>query len=393
MTPKSEMHLPRPSRQRRRRRLCTSRAAVRAQAWAAGVTGEVLNTTGLKGVSLYEPGALTIVAAAGTPLETVEKALAKENQRLAFEPMDHRALYGTNGKPTIGGVVAANVSGPRRIQAGAARDALIGVRFVNGEGTVIKNGGRVMKNVTGYDLVKLMAGSHGTLGVLTEVAFKVLPNAGDIGADFGVRARRCRAVEAMSAALTSPYDVTGAAHLAGGTARTMIRIEGFEGSVKYRAERLQDLLGRFGDVDVSLNDKANSQAWIDVRDVKLVADGQGDVWRISVKPSDGPAVIKSLPSGAAVQMDWGGGLVWARVPEGTDVRKGLKGIEGHATLVRADEATKGKLGVFQPEQPALAAISNGLRAKFDPHGNPQPRTHGITGRCKPISPSSRCATP
>jgi glycolate oxidase FAD binding subunit len=172
----------------------------------------------------------------------------------------------------------------------------------------------------------------------------------------------------MSAALTSPFDVTGAAHLSGSAPRTMIRIEGFEGSVKYRAERLQDLLGRFGDVDVSLNDKANSQAWIDVRDVKLVADGQGDVWRISVKPSDGPAVIKSLPSGAAVQMDWGGGLVWARVPEGTDVRKGLKGIEGHATLVRADEATKGKLGVFQPEQPALAAISNGLRAKFDPAG-------------------------
>jgi glycolate oxidase FAD binding subunit len=333
-----------------------------------GVTGEVLNTTGLKGISLYEPGALTIVAAAGTPLDTVEKALAKENQRLAFEPMDHRALYGTNGKPTIGGVVAANVSGPRRIQAGAARDALIGVRFVNGEGTVIKNGGRVMKNVTGYDLVKLMAGSHGTLGVLTEVAFKVLPkpetsaliSVAGLGPD--------RAVEAMSAALTSPYDVTGAAHLAGGTARTMIRVEGFEGSVSYRAGRLKDLLGTFGEVDVSLDDKANSQAWIDVRDVKLVARGEGDVWRISVKPSDGPAVIKSLPSGAAVQMDWGGGLVWARVPSGTDVRKGLRGIEGHATLVRADEATKARLGVFQPEQPALAAISKGLRAKFDPHG-------------------------
>jgi glycolate oxidase FAD binding subunit len=334
----------------------------------AGVTGEVLNTTGIKGVSLYEPGALTIVAAAGTPLETVEKTLAKENQRLAFEPMDHRALYGSNGKPTIGGVVAANVSGPRRIQAGACRDALIGVRFVDGEGTVIKNGGRVMKNVTGYDLVKLMAGSHGTLGVLTEVAFKVLPmpETSALVSVEGLDA--ARAVEAMSAALTSPFDVTGAAHLSGSAPRTMIRVEGFEGSVKYRAERLQDLLGKFGDVDVSLNDKTSSQTWVDVRDVKLVADGQGDVWRMSVKPSDGPAVIKSLPFGAAVQMDWGGGLVWARVPEGTDVRKGLKGIEGHATLVRAGEATKSKFGVFQPEQPALAAISKGLRAKFDPAG-------------------------
>ena len=333
-----------------------------------GVTGEVLNTSGLKGISLYEPGALTIVAAAGTPLETVEKTLAKENQRLAFEPMDHRALYGTNGKPTIGGVVAANVSGPRRIQAGACRDSLIGVRFVNGEGAVIKNGGRVMKNVTGYDLVKLMAGSHGTLGVLTEVAFKVLP-APEASALVSIAGLDpARAVDAMSAALTSPFDVTGAAHQAAGEPVTMIRVEGFEGSVKYRAGQLKELLGRFGEVDVSLNGKANEQAWADVRDVKLVADGEGDVWRISVKPSDGPAVVACLPGGAVVQMDWGGGQVWARVAAGTDVRKLIGGTSGHATLVRADEATRNRLGVFHPEPPALAAISKGLRAKFDPHG-------------------------
>jgi glycolate oxidase FAD binding subunit len=332
------------------------------------VTGEVLNTTGLSGVSLYEPGALTIVAAAGTPLDTIEKTLAKENQRLPFEPMDHRALYGTNGKPTIGGVVAANVSGPRRIQAGACRDSLIGVRFVNGEGIVIKNGGRVMKNVTGYDLVKLMAGSHGTLGVLTEVAFKVLPMPETSALVSIAGLNPARAVEAMSAALTSPFDVNAAAHIATGTPLTMVRVEGFEGSVKYRAGRLKDLLAGFGDVSVSLDDKANQIAWAGVRDVKSLADGAGDVWRLSVKPSDGPQVIAAFPPGAACQMDWGGGLVWARVPAGTDVRKLLDGIAGHATLVRADEATRQALGVFQPELPALAAISKGLRAKFDPAG-------------------------
>ncbi len=333
-----------------------------------GVTGEVLNTSGLKGVSLYEPGALTIVAAAGTPLDVIEKTLAKENQRLPFEPMDHRALYGTNGKPTIGGVVAANVSGPRRIQAGACRDSLIGVRFVNGEGTVVKNGGRVMKNVTGYDLVKLMAGSHGTLGVLTQVAFKVLPMPETSALVTVSGLGPARAVDAMSAALTSPFDVNGAAHTATGTPRTMVRVEGFEGSVKYRAGRLRDLLASFGDVSASLDDKANQTAWADVRDVTALAGGAGDVWRISVKPSDGPAVVAALPADASWQMDWGGGLVWARVPAGTDVRRRLAGIAGHATLVSADEATKQRLGVFQPELPALAAISKGLRVRFDPAG-------------------------
>ncbi len=336
-----------------------------------GVTGQLVDTTGLKGVSLYEPGALTIVAAAGTPLETIEKTLAGESQRLPFEPMDHRALYGTNGKSTIGGVVAANISGPRRIQAGACRDSLIGVRFVDGEGTIIKNGGRVMKNVTGYDLVKLMAGSHGTLGVLTEVAFKVLPmpEAGATVIIEGLDSEK--ACTAMSAALTAPYDVNGAAHLPampGQAPRTCIRVEGFEGSVKYRSGKLQELLAGFGDVSTQADQAKSRKLWQQIRDAEAVAAGKGDIWRISVKPSDGANVAGALGNDAQLQFDWGGGLVWACVPEGTDVRAAMNGIEGHATLIRSSEATAKQLGVFHPEAAPLAKISAGLRSRFDPHG-------------------------
>ncbi len=336
-----------------------------------GVTGELLDTTGLTGVSLYEPGALTIVAAAGTPLQTIDQTLAKEGQRLPFEPMDHRALYGTNGKSTIGGVVAANVSGPRRIQAGACRDSLIGVRFVDGEGTIVKNGGRVMKNVTGYDLVKLMAGSHGTLGVLTEVAFKVLPMP-EAGATIVVHdLDNTSAGAAMSAALTAPYDVNGAAHLPPDNdqpARTCIRVEGFAGSVKYRSDKLRELLGSFGDVSIEADQAKSNKLWQQIRDAELVATGPGDIWRISVKPSDGPKLANLLGGNAQCQFDWGGGLVWACVPEGQDVRAVMNGIDGHATLIRSNDATASELGVFHPEAAPLAKISAGLRSRFDPHG-------------------------
>lgn len=342
------------------------------------VTGDPLETGGLSGIRLYEPGALTLVAGAGTPLEEIEAALAAENQRLPFEPMDHRALYGTNGAPTIGGVVAANVSGPRRIQAGACRDSLIGVRFVDGRGTVLKNGGRVMKNVTGYDLVKLMAGSHGTLGVLTEVSFKLLP-APEIGATICVHGLTdAAAVAAMSAALGSPFDVTGAAHLPGGEGGpvTLIRIEGFEASVAYRAGQLRELLARFSD---EITDSDDPTLWTQVRDVRPLGEGAGDVWRVSVKPADGPEVRRRAGLDHPAFYDWGGGLVWLRVPVGEDIRAALQGIGGHATLVRADDDTKARLGVFHPEPAPLARISAGLRAQFDPKGVLNPGRMGTAG--------------
>ena len=332
--------------------------------------GAALSTTGLRGIELYDPGALTIVARAGTPLTEIEDALAAEGQRLPFEPMDHRKLMDSEGEPTIGGVVAANVSGPRRIQAGACRDSLIGVRFVDGTGTVIKNGGRVMKNVTGYDLVKLLAGSYGTLGVLSEVAFKVLPATESRavllieGLDTG------RAIETLSAGLTSPFEVTGAAHAMkglDGAPMTMIRIEGFAASVAYRAGRLKDLLEGFGDVTIETDPEKTLAGWAWVRDVETFAGRSGDVWRFSIRPSDAPRLVEAIAP-AECLLDWGGGLVWALAEEGSDLRAKMSGITGHATLIRASEETKQRLGVFHPEPAPLAALADGLRASYDPKG-------------------------
>ncbi len=337
------------------------------------VMGESLSTAGLSGVTLYEPGALTLVAGAGTPLAEIEAVLAAENQRLAFEPMDHRGLLGTTGVSTIGGVVAANVSGPRRIQAGACRDSLLGVRFVDGAGRVLKNGGRVMKNVTGYDLVKLMAGSWGTLGVLSEVSLKVQAVPEAVGCVLLYGLSDADAVAAMSAALGSPYDVSGAAHApvgVDGHPVTMIRVEGLEASVAYRVAQMKALFAASGaEIVVERDVDKVAAGWAWVRDVAVMQGCAGDVWRYSVKPSDAPGLVAQLRDthpDLSVLYDWGGGLVWVRLVGGGDRRP--KDLRGHATLVRASADSRATAAVFQPEPAPLAALSKGLRARFDPRG-------------------------
>ena len=312
------------------------------------VEGTPLHTSSLSGIRLYEPEALTLVAQAGTPLAEIEALLAENHQRLPFEPYDLRALQGTTGTPTIGGVVATNASGPRRIQAGACRDSLIGVRFVDGLGRIIKNGGRVMKNVTGYDLVKLLAGSHGTLGVLTEVSFKLQP-ASEAVATVLVREPESTSAATMAKALASPYDISAAAHAGGITA---LRLEGLSGSVKYRSAALANLLGG----EIGLFD------WAAQRDARAFAGREGDVWRVSVKPSDGPATAEALRHNGAEGpiFDWAGGLLWVLAEKGSNLRAGL--TSGHATLIRGQGQT------FPPEPAPIAALEAALRQKFDPRG-------------------------
>ncbi len=334
------------------------------------VDGDVLSTAGLTGITLYEPGALTIVAQAGTPVSEIEAALDAENQRLAFEPMDHRTLLGSSGTPTIGGVVATNASGPRRISVGACRDHLLGVRFVDGSGTIIKNGGRVMKNVTGYDLVKLMAGSYGTLGVLSEVSLKVLPKPETETTLVLHDLTLNNSVVAMSAALGSPFEVTGAAFVNG---LVHIRIEGFETSVAYRAGKLCELLAKFGEI-TQTEDTASAALWSDIRDVKCFADHDA-VTRVSIKPSAASEFAENLwqTLRTDLAMDWGGGLMWFSMTEADGAtHKALQnmcaGTGGHATLLKGPETMRADVPVFQPENPTVTALSQGLRNKFDPRG-------------------------
>ena len=325
------------------------------------VLGDVVQTVGLSGITLYEPGALTLVAQAGTPLADVEADLAREGQRLPFEPMDMRALLGTTGEPSLGGMVSANASGPRRVQAGACRDSLIGVRFVDGSGTIVKNGGRVMKNVTGYDLVKVMAGAWGTLGILTECSFKLLPVPETQATLVSDVVTPEQAVRLMSQALGTPFEVNGAARQADG--RVALRIEGFAQQVAYRTGALRTALGGAWEV---IEGPTSAALWRAIRDVTDFAGQAGDVWRISVRPSDAPGIVARAD--CPVVLDWGGGLIWALSREGRDLRADLGAFNGHATLIRGSEATRAALPVFQPEAAPVAALAQGLRARFDPRG-------------------------
>jgi glycolate oxidase FAD binding subunit len=337
-----------------------------------------LSSAGLIGVTLYEPAEMVVAARAGTPLAEVVRTLAEKNQELPFEPMDHRPLLGSTGEPTIGAVAAGNISGPRRVIAGAARDALIGVRFVNGRGEAIKSGGRVMKNVTGLDLVKLMAGSWGTLGFLTEVTFKVLPRPERVATLVLTGLDDARAVAALCAAVASPFEVTGAAHLPAkvdGTARTLIRIEGFSFSVDYRLGELRKLLKGYGAADV-IDGEAADALWRTVRDVMPFAEPRDKaVWRVSTAPTKGPHVAAQIGRArdARWYYDWSGGLLWIATDAAGDagasvIRAAVRAHGGHATLVRAPAEVRAAVDVFQPLGAPLMQLTAGIKTAFDPAG-------------------------
>ena len=341
----------------------------------------VLSLAGLDQVIDYAPEELVLTAQAGVTLASLETLVAAQGQMLPFEPPHLNRLLKTKGEPTLGGALAANLSGPRRIRAGAARDHFLGLQAVTGRGELVKAGGRVVKNVTGYDLCKLIAGSWGTLAVLTEVTIKVLPAARAertllfFGLDDG------RANAAMVQAMNAPAEVSGAAHLPqavaaraplnGRMAVTALRLEGFEASVAARADHLAAALKGFGPSE-TLDGRLSRDFWLQVREVEAFHNDPRRLWRLCVPPSVGWKVGQAL-AGEAIY-DWGGGLVWlASDAEPAAVRSAIRALGGHATLYRGDGPT------FEPLAGPLAALTARVKAAFDPKGVLNPGRMGPGG--------------
>lgn len=335
-----------------------------------------ISTRELTGITLYSPQELIVSARAGTTVAELEARLAESGQHLIAEPPDLSGLLG-EGAATIGGVVASNLSGPRRIAWGAMRDHLMGVRAINGAGESIRSGGRVLKNVTGLDLCKLLAGSHGTLAVITEVTLKVLPAPELTGSLLLAAADAAAGVRTLSAALGSPFGVSGAAYLPedaaalvpelppGGVA--VVRIEDFAMSVAYRLERLRAELG-----GALLEDAASKRVWRAIRDARPLRTEPADaIWRISVRPSNGPAALTAVTqAGGRGFVDWGGGLVWVAGAPGLHetVAAAARAGRGTWTLLRAPDGMRARVDVVPPEPAALAGITRRVKAAMDPHG-------------------------
>lgn len=362
----------------------SKRAIGRAQS-----AGHALSTRLMRGVTLYEPAEMVMSARTGTPLVEIEAALARQGQMLAFEPIETAALTGGGqGLATIGGVFATNFSGARRITSGAARDHILGVQAVTGRGEIFKSGGRVMKNVTGYDLAKLATGSWGTLCVMTEVTFRVLPKPPATGTVFLTGLPDEIAVEVLCQAMGTPYEITGATHIqaalvgnlelpllkAVGKSITALRIEAAPASIEYRKGRLAELFRAYGKLE-DLDQDYSFAFWGELRRLTPFANGAAPLWRISTAPMNGPKVFNAIKGymDARAIFDWSGGLLWVEVlptsdAGAADIRRVIARFGGHATLVRADAAVRAAVDTFHPLEPGVLALTQKLKATFDPAG-------------------------
>lgn len=351
-----------------------------------------LDLSGLDGVVAYQPEELILAVRPATPMAQIAELLAERGQHMAFEPPDFGPLWGLPaGAGSVGGAVMTGRGGPRRLTAGGPRDHSLGVKGVNGFGEAFAAGGRVVKNVTGFDLPKLVAGSFGTLCVATELTLKVLPAPPETQTLLIRGLTDEAAIGAMSKALGCPAQVSAAAHLpadvaaasrvgelaAAGGSVTLLRVEGVRPSVSARIAHLAELLA--GETRQAVLDRdASLLAWKEIADASAFVGTSGDVWKLSVAPTNGAAVGRRLAEelGGRCYYDWGGGGVWLELPAAPDAHAArvravlleVAGRDGHATLMRAPAAVRTVVAPFQPQAPGLAALSERVRRQFDPQG-------------------------
>ncbi len=351
--------------------------------------GAVLSTENLTGIQLYEPSELVLVALAGTPVAQIEQALTEHDQEMPFEPIDLGPVLGFGrGQGTLGGMVATNFSGSRRILAGSVRDHVLGVQAVNGSGETIRAGGRVMKNVTGYDLGRALAGSWGTLAVMTEIAIKVLPAQREVRTVLCFGLADPNGIEALCLAMGTPFEVSGTVHMHAelaerlsdqeianaGASVTAIRVENFPASARYRSSRLKQMLQAYAPA-LELDTLRSRAFWDEIRTLKMFQQADRPLWRISTVPTAAAKLVHNLARKIDVRVlyDWSGGLVWLETPPISDagaveIRRNLAEIGGHATLIRAEAPARAAIDVFQPLDKPVMALTASLKRAFDAVG-------------------------
>lgn len=325
----------------------------------------IVDMRGFFGVVDYDPPELVLTVKAGTPLAEVQALVADKGQMLAFDPFDHGAILGgAVGEATIGGIVAAGVAGPTRVSRGAARDHLLGFVGVSGRGERFVAGAKVVKNVTGYDLPKLITGSWGRLAAITELTLKVLP-APRVRLTLGIAGLDpAAAISAMARAMGSAAEVSAAAHLQDwdGAPLTAIRLDGFPSSVEARAA----ILTRLVDGIVPLADEEATRLW-PVITTAAPLPASVPLWRIIAPAAQMPKVM-AVVHGAWL-LDWAGGLLWmASADDPQAIRAAAMQAGGHAMLVRADAEMRAVVPALHPQPKALAALEERVRRAFDPAG-------------------------
>jgi glycolate oxidase FAD binding subunit len=335
---------------------------------------DVLDVSGLAGIVKYEPSELILTVLPGTPVVEINALLAQKNQRLGFEPADWGPLFGaTANSATIGGVLSADASGPAALRYGRARDSLLGFRSVNGLAEAYKAGGKVVKNVTGFDLPKLMCGAMGTLGVLTEVTLRVFPKPSEtvtlIARDVSTR----EGLALLRRVWQSPLEATALSYVPASTplvslgyvgeGAALIRLEGAPEPLKEKIAALHRFAPQAQRIDLP-------EVFGAIAGATALAGLDRTVWRVSVPQNDAADLVDVLrPSWWTA--DWAGGLLWVGLPAGDNgatLRAACGERDGHATLVRANDEMRAGIALFTPETPARAALTKSVKAAFDPLG-------------------------